>query len=82
MQGVNIYWIGCFGTRSYGGGENGYDLSKWEQITMQKVDSRIDYLKSKITPRKTNPVLKRDDFKKCLDRLHKHFVLVPVDKAC
>ena len=48
---------------------------------MQKVDSRIDYLKSKITPRKTNPVLKRDDVKKYLDHLHKHFVLVPVDKA-
>ena len=38
-------------------------------------------LKSKITPRKTNPVLKRDDVKKYLDHLHKHIVLVPVDKA-
>ena len=48
---------------------------------MQKVDSRIDYLKSKITPRRTNPVLKRDDVKKYLEYLHKHFFLVPIDKA-
>ena len=48
---------------------------------MQKVDAKIEHLKTKIKPRKTNPVLKRDDVKKYLDHLHKHFVLVPVDKA-
>ena len=48
---------------------------------MQKVDSRIAYLKTKIKPRKTNPVLKRDDVQTYLNYLHKHFVLVPIDKA-
>ena len=64
-----------------GDGENGVDLSAWKNIVMQKVDSKIGLLKLKVTPRRTNPVLKREDVQNYLKYLHKHFVLVPIDKA-
>ena len=43
---------------------------------MQKVDSRINFLKSR-----ENPVLKREDVQEYLTSLQKNFVLVPIDKA-
>ena len=68
-----------------GGGENGINLSQWKEIILKKVDSRIALLKSRdrnpISTKKCNPVLKRPDVKEYLDFLHKHFVLVPIDKA-
>ena len=48
---------------------------------MEKVGSKIEHLKKKITPRQTNPALKRKDVQTYLKNLQKHFVLVPIDKA-
>ena len=52
---------------------------------MQKVDSRINFLKSReknpISTKKSNPVLKREDVQEYLTSLQKNFVLVPIDKA-
>ena len=67
--------------KEMGDGENGLDLSRWQNIIMEKVGSKIEHLKKKITPRQTNPVLKREDVQTYLKNLQKHFVLVPIDKA-
>ena len=68
-----------------GEGEKGFNLSQWKEIILKKVDSRIAFLKSRernpISTKKCNPVLKRVEVKEYLDSLHKHFVLVPIDKA-
>ena len=55
-----------------GDGENGLDLSRWQNIIMEKVGSKIEHLKKKITPRQTNPVLKREDVKTYLKHLQKN----------
>ena len=68
-----------------GEGEKGFNPSQWKEIILKKVDSRIAFLKSRernpISTKKCNPVLKRVEVKEYLDSLHKHFVLVPIDKA-
>ena len=38
-------------------------------------------LKTKITPRKTNPILKWESVQHYLEKLHREFVLVPIDKS-
>ena len=45
---------------SMGGGSNGIDLTTWENKIVEKVSQKIEVLKTKITPRKTNPILKRE----------------------
>ena len=64
-----------------GDGHNGVDLRSWKEKVMERVDAKIISLKQKITPRMTNPILKRDHVQAYLDNLHKNFVLVPIDKA-
>ena len=64
-----------------GDGHNGVDLTSWKEKIMERVDAKIISLKQKITPRMTNPILKRDHVQAYLDNLHKNFVLVPIDKA-
>ena len=38
-------------------------------------------LKTKITTRKTNPILRRECVQHYLEKLHRECVLVPIDKA-
>ena len=56
-------------------------LEEWKNKILHKTDSKISSLKSKITPRITNPVLKQPEVEQYLEEIHKKFVLVPIDKA-
>ena len=66
---------------SMGSGSNGIDLTTWENKIVEKVSQKIEVLKTKTTPRKTNPILKRESVQHYLEKLHREFVLVPIDKA-
>ena len=57
------------------------DLLAWKEKVLEKVQSKIEHLKSTLTIRKTNPVLKDPEVVAYLENLHKHYVLVPIDKA-
>ena len=65
----------------YGSGANGIDLTKWENKIVEKVSQKIEVLKTKITTRKTNPILRRESVQQYLEKLHREFVLVPIDKS-
>ena len=56
-------------------------MTAWISIVMEKVDAKITLLKQKINPQKTNPILKQPDVITYLEKLHKKYVLVPIDKA-
>ena len=64
-----------------GDGENGVNLSEWKNVFMQKVDSRINFLKSReknpISTKKSNPVLKREDVQEYLMSLPKKLYVGP-----
>ena len=56
-------------------------MAPWKNEILRKVDDKIRSLKSRIHPKKTKQILKRPDVVEYLDKLHKKFVLVPIDKA-
>jgi len=56
-------------------------LDPWKNKVIEGVKSKIELLKQKITPQKTNPVLQDPDVLQYLEHLHKKFVIVPIDKA-
>lgn len=56
-------------------------LIPWKQKVLEKVDEKIRKLKQRITPKKTNPILKDLEVKQTLESLQKIFVIVPIDKA-
>ena len=57
------------------------DLETWKDTVMNKVDAKIESLRSSMNLRRTNPVLQQSDVQEYLDQLHKQFVVVPIDKA-
>ena len=56
-------------------------MAPWKNEILRKVDEKIRSLKSNFHPKKTKKTLKRPDVVEYLDKLHKKFVLVPIDKA-
>ena len=56
-------------------------LTPWKDKILEKVDTKIALLNTRIRPRKTNPVLKDPEFIEYLKSLHDRYVLVPIDKA-
>ena len=56
------------------------DLHAWKEKVLEKVQSKIEDLKSTLTTKK-NPVLKDPEVVAYLENLHKHYVSVPIDKA-
>ena len=57
------------------------ELESWKTVVLSKVDTKIDRLQANITPRHTNTVLQQPAVKQYLEKLQKHFVVVPIDKA-
>ena len=53
----------------------------WKAKIIEKVDSKITSLKTRIRVHKTNPVLKDPESTDYLKSLHDRYVLVPIDKA-
>ena len=53
----------------------------WKNKILDKVDTRINKLRNKITPQPTRPVLKDPAVLNYLENIHKKFVIVPIDKA-
>ena len=57
------------------------DLLGWETEVLNETERKIQSLKQKIRPKKTNPILKQQTVTNYLKELHSKFVLVPIDKA-
>ena len=56
-------------------------MAPWKNEILKKVDDKIRSIKIRIHPKKTRQILKRPDVVEYLDKLHKKFVLVSIDKA-
>ena len=56
-------------------------LDQWKSKVIEKVDEKIEQLKHKIKPKNVNPILKQPLVLEYLNKLHEHYVLVPIDKA-
>ena len=56
-------------------------FNEWKRKIVSKVEDKIAFLKNKLTPQNTKPVLKDPDVKSYLESLHKKYVIVTIDKA-
>ena len=57
------------------------DLTNWKRVIMEKVDSKINFLKHKIKLGRSANIIKQQDVAEYLKMLHNKYVLVPIDKA-
>ena len=53
----------------------------WKENNVSKVKDIITYLKNKVTPNVTKPVLKDPEVQQYLESLHRKFVIINIDKA-
>ena len=53
----------------------------WKNLVLQKLNEKIHFLKHKINIVATKPVLSDPEVTAYLEHLHRHFVVVPIDKA-
>ena len=58
-----------------------HHFKNWEDLVLQKVRYKIRDLKTKHTFQQTKSILDDDDVNTYLAKLHKNFVIVPIDKA-
>ena len=60
---------------------NNTDYTEWKNLVLQKVDQKINQLRSRIRVQRTKQVLREPDVIDYIEELHKNFVVVPIDKA-
>ena len=56
-------------------------FNEWKEKIFEKVNAKIYFLKTKLKQIKTRSVLKDPEVQQCLENIHRHFVVVPIDKA-
>ena len=56
-------------------------FNEWKEKIFEKVNTKIHFLKTKLKQIKTRSVLKDPEVQQCLENIHRHFVVVPIDKA-
>ena len=56
-------------------------LTAWKTSILQRIDEKINILKTKVKPSKTNPILKQPAVINYLETMQKDYVFVPIDKA-
>ena len=56
-------------------------FDNWKSLVKEKVAEKIRRLKSTRKPQQTKPILKDENAIQCLQDLHNHYVIVPIDKA-
>ena len=57
------------------------NLSGWRNAILQRVNQKVESLKTVTKKSRTKPVLKNNDVITYLNSLHQKYVLVPIDKA-
>ena len=56
-------------------------MGPWKNEILKKVDEKIQSLKRRIHPKRTQQVLKNPDVAEYLKKMHEKYVFVPIDKA-
>ena len=57
------------------------NFHQWKKVILEKINLKIEKLKTKIKPSFTKPILSDADVLAYLETLHRKYVLVPIDKA-
>ena len=60
---------------------NNTDYTEWKNLVLQKVDQKINQLRTRIRVQRTKQVLREPEVIEYIEELHKNFVVVPIDKA-